>query len=278
MFFLAPRRVVQGARNTAEPLSVFIHNTLPLESTANYSTAPIRRLLGFRLVAYIRKANCAMHCSKSYNTICLAAYIRKAILSSQCIHRASNTLQVSRHMTMIQSAIQFTYPQSNPTLLQVNAIPKPLASTAQSMVHANQTTILLGFSSSRHIQYSSSQCQSECIQYRNSTTFSLSIQLGTRASSMFSYPIRWSSQWGFRIHIIQESNLTEDFAFNTMYRIMHNKLSATSHSTAHTILNANRIQYIFRVKSIHPLNKDTLQVKLFTFNPSQVNSTYGGHI
>jgi hypothetical protein len=107
MFFLAPRRVVQGARNTAEPLSVFIHNTLPLESTANYSTAPIRRLLGFRLVAYIRKANCAMHCSKSYNTICLAAYIRKAILSSQCIHRASNMLQVSSHMTTIQSAIWF---------------------------------------------------------------------------------------------------------------------------------------------------------------------------
>jgi len=57
MFFLAPRRVVQGARNTAEPLSVFIHNTLPLESTANYSTGPLRRPLGICLAAYIGKAS-----------------------------------------------------------------------------------------------------------------------------------------------------------------------------------------------------------------------------
>ena len=90
---------------------------------------------------------------------------------SQCIHRTSNTLQVSHRsgqVTWPWYSPQFNwthniYPQSRPRFSQSIQI-------CTLLVHANQTTILvksgLGFSPSR--QYRSSQCQSECIQYRNS--------------------------------------------------------------------------------------------------------------
>jgi len=104
-----------------------------MESTFNLSDQQYNLRLDswnrlFCLAAYSRKANPAKHWipnqtiqpigfwhsylaslkhPSQYDSICLAAYIRKAILSSQCIHRASYMLQVSSHMTTIQSAIWF---------------------------------------------------------------------------------------------------------------------------------------------------------------------------